>query len=82
MSGAPNEDRCQISAIAPRSAAKAAGLKVGDFIHAIDDQPIANQKRLVEVIGTCKAGDLVRVNFDRNGEKREVEATLRRRRDR
>jgi membrane protease YdiL (CAAX protease family) len=82
VGGSLDDHRCQVESITPRSAAEAAGLKIGDIIETFEGHPIADQKQLSQVIQTHKPGDRVKIRINRNGEKHEVEATLKRRGDR
>lgn len=66
----------RITGIVPGSGAEAAGLKEGDVITAIDDQPVSDYGSLVEVIGQHQVGDVVTVHFEREGVGQSVQATL------
>jgi Do/DeqQ family serine protease len=58
------------------SAAKAAGVKVGDVVTKIDGVKIGSVTQLVEVVGRHQPGDKVRVTVDRSGEAKEYDVTL------
>ncbi|HEX3926615.1 MAG TPA: trypsin-like peptidase domain-containing protein [Gemmatimonadales bacterium] len=58
------------------SAAKRAGLEVGDMITAIDGQPIQYVGQLQQVVGFRNSGDEVKVEVQRRGGKRDFTVRL------
>jgi S1-C subfamily serine protease len=58
------------------SPAMEAGLRGGDVITAIDDEPVASAKALQRLIRAREPGDEVTVSFVRRGRHRELDATL------
>ncbi|MGB5346323.1 MAG: DegQ family serine endoprotease [Woeseia sp.] len=65
-----------ISEITPGSAAEDAGLKVDDIIVRVDDKKISNSRELANAIGLKGSGEIVEIEYVRDGRKRDVEATL------
>lgn len=70
------EDRgVRLLAVTPGSGAEKAGLKAGDLVTALNGTPLARdgrrapQKRMREVMRTLKAGDEVKVEYERDGRK-------------
>jgi uncharacterized protein (TIGR03067 family) len=76
--GDRQEGGFQIRGVVPGSGAEAAGLRVGDVITAVDGQPVADIRGLRGVVRRKQVGDRVRVEFLRNGELHQTEATLKR----
>lgn len=60
----------------PNGAAAQAGLKKGDVITSIDDQPVTSDARLAELIARDKPGDHVKIAFVRNGEAKTADVVL------
>ena len=58
------------------SPAAMAGLKTGDLILRVDDQPIRDTAHLMRTIGACLAGTSVSLDVARSGERLEVEVEL------
>jgi S1-C subfamily serine protease len=71
-----DEKSLKISDLAESGGAKAAGLKVGDVIVAIDDKKVANMKDLSDSLKDRKAGTHVRVTYSRDGSETTVEVLL------
>ena len=67
-----------MEAVATGPAAKG-GLKPGDLITAIDDQPVKNVDDMTELLAGRHAGALVKFSVDRKGETRELQVRLERR---
>jgi len=68
-----------ISGFAESSAAKDAGLKVGDVIIKIDEAKIRSNTALTEYIGRRRPGDKVNVTIDRDGRELTIPVTLKNR---
>ena len=64
-----------IEIIVPGSSAESAGLKVGDIISKLDDQPL-NDVPLVEFVNKKKIGDTLKVTYWRDGTEAEMDVTL------
>lgn len=60
----------------PNGAAAKAGIMKGDVITSVDDQPVASDARLAELIARDKPGDHVKLTFVRNGETKTADAVL------
>ena len=65
-----------VQEVRSNSAAKEAGLESGDVIVGIDDEPVNNVSQLQEKVALNRPGDEIKVNFVRNGKKKEVYAKL------
>lgn len=65
-----------ISEISPSSAAESAGLKVDDIIVRVDDRKISNSRELANAIGLKGSGEIVEIEYVRDGRTRTVKATL------
>ncbi len=74
--GAEVESGALVSAIEPGSAAEAAGLHVDDIIVRVNDKKIDNSRELANAIGLKGSGEIVDIEFVRDGKPREVQATL------
>ena len=74
--GAEVENGALVSAIEPDSAAEEAGLKVDDIITRINDKKITNSRELANAIGLKGSGEVVDIEFVRDGRSRKVKATL------
>jgi len=66
-----------VSEFAPEgSAAKDAGVKVGDVIVKIDEAPIRSNTALIEYVGRKRPGDKLNVVVNRNGKEVTIPVTL------
>ena len=74
--GAEVESGALVSAIEPGSAAEAAGLRVDDIIVRVNEKKIDNSRELANAIGLKGSGEIVEIEFVRNGRTRNVQATL------
>ena len=74
--GAEVESGALVSAIEPGSAAEAAGLRVDDIIVKVNDKKIDNSRELANAIGLKGSGEMVDIEFVREGKTRKVRATL------
>ena len=82
------EDGALILNVVPNGPAAKAGLRgtsqnrrtgriqLGDVIVAIDGEPIKSPKDVYNIIGQHKTGDELTLSVTRNGQKRDVKATL------
>ncbi|TMK48384.1 MAG: PDZ domain-containing protein [Actinobacteria bacterium] len=66
----------QITAVTPNSPAAGAGLKAGDVIVAIDDQPVATNADAADTIGSLSPGTKVRIKYQRGSSTNTVPVTL------
>jgi membrane-associated protease RseP (regulator of RpoE activity) len=66
-----------LTAVAPASGAAEAGLRPGDVIHTIDGAKISDFSDLTICVATAKAGDKLKIEYQRGGKKETVEVTLR-----
>lgn len=62
-----------------KSAAKDAGLKVGDVVVKMDETPIKSSSSLIEYIGRKRPGDKIKVIVNRNGKELPFTVTLKNR---
>lgn len=68
----------RLLAVTPGSGAEKAGLKAGDLLTAMNGHPLARdgkvspQKRMRERMRTLKAGDEVKVEYERDGRRRSA----------
>lgn len=71
---APNPDGQP--AVISRSPAEAAGLKQGDVIVKVNDQPIDEKNNLTSALAKYSVGDKVKVTYVRDGQEQTTEVTL------
>ena len=74
--GAEVESGALVSAIEPGSAAEAAGLHVDDIIIRVNNKKIDNSRELANAIGLKGSGEIVDIEYVRDGRTRELRATL------
>ncbi len=77
----PSRERgVRLFTVSPGSPAAEAGLQPEDVIRSINDTPVENNDDMFRVLGTCQAGDEIKLGFVRaaNGvrEQRKARATL------
>jgi serine protease Do/serine protease DegQ len=77
--GAEVDSGALVSAIEAGSAAESAGLHVDDIIIRVNDKKIDNSRELANAIGLKGSGEIVDIEFVRDGKTRKVRATLGRR---
>jgi serine protease Do len=65
-----------VSAVEPKSPADKAGIKTGDVILAVDGREIENSIDLPRVIGESRPGTQVKLKIWRQGDTKEVTASL------
>jgi len=74
--GAEVENGALVAAVEPDSAAEHAGLQVDDIITRINDKKITDSRELRNAIGLKGSGEVVDIEFVRDGRSRNVKATL------
>ncbi|MCP4661188.1 MAG: PDZ domain-containing protein [bacterium] len=74
--GVPKEVGVMIGVIEEDSPAAAAGLRVGDIITRIDDEEIRSASRLVRTVHHKQKGDVVAIEYWRDGRADTLSATL------
>ncbi len=62
--------------VAPNGAAAQAGMRVGDYVLSIDNQPVSSPRELAQRIEQKEPGDTVRLRVWRNEQEMMVDATL------
>jgi putative serine protease PepD len=72
---------CQITEVAPGSAADQAGLRVGDVITALDGDRVTDLPSLTRAVRSKAVGDRVVIEFTRDETSYRVEAVLSKRRE-
>jgi PDZ domain/Secretion system C-terminal sorting domain len=65
-----------ISEVIEGTAAETAGLQAGDIIVEIDDQEVNVVEEVIEYIGSKKAGDEIKIQVLRDGNKKKIKAEL------
>ncbi len=65
-----------VQALAPRSPAGAAGVRVGDLIQTLDGNEISDAKRFLQVIAKRQPGDRVKLGIQRDRKFLELEVKL------
>ncbi len=65
-----------IGRVTPGGAAAKAGLKVGDYLLAVEGTPVQTQAELYEKLAQYRPGDKVKLTYRRNGRLYETTATL------
>lgn len=71
-----NPEKLEVTGVNEKSGAKAAGVEEGDVIVAVDGEPVAKLEDLAELIKDRKAGSIVILTLERDGETIEIEVTL------
>ena len=74
--GAEVDSGALVSAIEPGSAAENAGLRVDDIIVRVNDKKIDNSRELANAIGLKGSGEIIDIEFVRDGTTRKLKATL------
>ena len=77
--GAEVDSGALVSAIEPGSAAEEAGLHVDDIIIGVNDKKIDNSRELANAIGLKGSGEIVDIEFVRDGRTHKIQARLGRR---
>ena len=74
--GAEVNSGALVSAIEPGSAAETAGLHVDDIIVRVNDKKIDNSRELANAIGLKGSGEIIDIEFVRDGTTHKLQATL------
>nr|WP_238350983.1 trypsin-like peptidase domain-containing protein [Kribbella shirazensis] len=70
------EGGARVSAVSPNSPAARSGLRVGDVITAVNNEPVDSAEVLIVSIRTHQPGEAVRLAFERGGRSQTVTLTL------
>ena len=70
------EGGARVSEVTPGSPAQRSGLRTGDVIIRIDNQPVDTAEALIVAIRAHRPGESVRLDFERAGKARQVAVTL------
>lgn len=73
--GTPDGD-ATLTHVTPGSCADAAGLRAGDVVLAVDGKAVTTFRELRDTVRTLRVGDVVVIEFLRDGENKSVEVTL------
>ena len=73
------DGQATVTEILGDTAAEKAGMKAGDKIWKVDGNLIGSVDDLKNAIGGFKAGDAVKIEFERDGEREKIEVKLGRR---
>ncbi|MEU4194702.1 trypsin-like peptidase domain-containing protein [Kribbella sp. NPDC026611] len=70
------EGGARVSSVNAKSPAAKAGLRVGDVITSINNEPVDSAEVLIVAIRTHQPGEAVRLTYERGGRAREISLTL------
>jgi membrane protease YdiL (CAAX protease family) len=73
-----HEDGCRVAAVVPGGAADEAGVRVGDVLTKIDGSRVVDETSVADTLMSRHPGEVVAIDFRRDGEQHRVEATLKR----
>lgn len=65
-----------ITAIVKGGPAEKAGVRVGDVLVAIGDEPVTNIARMLDIVARQTPGSKVRFHFLRDGRKLDIEIRI------
>jgi hypothetical protein len=71
-----NTDGCILDSVQADTAAQEAGLQAGDKVISIAGEPIADFSELTIAVSTRKPGDKLKIVYERGGERRQTDLTL------
>ena len=66
----------RVAAVVPGGPAESGGLRVGDIITSIENQPATSTDQLIAITLSKRAGDRVQIGYERNGNKATATITL------
>ena len=69
----PNAKGALVTQVAPHSPAQQAGLKVGDVIEAVNNEPASNAGQVRNMIGLLRAGSTVNMKILRDNEEKNMQ---------
>ncbi|MCO8120825.1 PDZ domain-containing protein [Stieleria sp. TO1_6] len=72
----PGHPAVQVTAILPHSVADEAGLRVGDYIFAIDEVPTETVRKLADEVALGRPGQVVRLRVGRGGRVSDLPVQL------
>jgi serine protease Do len=72
----PVDPGIAVTIVGQGTPADQAGLRQNDVIVRVDDQDVSNNGDLLAILARHHAGHVVRVDFYRNGQRRDVDVTL------
>jgi dienelactone hydrolase len=70
------ESGVRVFAVTPDSTASAAGIEIGDVIHAIDGAGVLSPEAVVAAIGKHKGGESIRIDIAGSAGRQTITATL------
>jgi S1-C subfamily serine protease len=71
-----SEAGIQVQAILPDSPADKAGLRMNDIILKMNGEDVGVMQNFVKSVGAKKPGDKIKLKIKRDGNEKEIEATL------
>ena len=75
------EDGVFVDAVVPRSPAEKAGMQKGDLIRKINGKEVDSADEMIELVKAKKAGDEIKVDYQRDGQEGSAKMALVRYRD-
>ena len=66
----------ELGAVRARSPAESAGLKAGDQVLAVAGQRVRRFQEIRQVLGSYDAGEIIKIEYERDGDRQEVEVEL------
>jgi serine protease Do len=75
--GLNNAEGVYIDSVSPSGAAETAGIKSGDVVTKIGDQPVNDVASLEEQIGKYRPGDKINITISRSNKTMDIPVTLR-----
>ncbi len=66
----------ELGAVRARSPAETVGLKAGDKVIAVAGQPVRRFQEIRQVLGSYDAGETIKIEYERDGDRQEVEVEL------